>query len=194
MTILEILTDSLKATTSGISSGNSFWLYSEIVLISCVIIYQFIHSRNVFLSIEELKKIFENRIVIKNGFIEKDNLDKKEKSLADIKFNERDFDNENDYYQDQKIVKISIADTTGQGISRQICDDINNYLINNYGADINFSNIKDIIDRQIEVKDNEISQSINTPLYLGLAATMIGIIFGLFAMPELNNENFNKGI
>ena len=60
---------------------------------------------------------------------------------------------------------------------------------NNYGADVNFSIIKDIIDREVKIKDEEINNSITTPLYLGLAATMIGIIFGLFAMPNLNNEN-----
>jgi len=59
---------------------------------------------------------------------------------------------------------------------------------------VNFNIIKDIIDRQVEVKDEEISQSITTPLYLGLAATMIGIIFGLLSVPNISGGNFSGGI
>lgn len=194
MLLLQVLTDSSKIATSVINSDYSFWYYFEIVLIICVIIYQFIHSRNVFLSIEELKGIFNNRIIIKNGFIEKANLRKKEKSLEDIVFIEENNENADDLFSDQRIVKISIADTTGKGIIKRICGDINNYLLNNYGATVNFSMIKDIVDREVDIKDEEISHSVPTPLYFGLAATMIGIIFGLFSMPELNGDHFSKGI
>lgn len=194
MILLQVSTDSLNNASSVISSGHNFWFYFEVVLIICVIIYQFFHSRKVFLSIEELKGIFNSRIVIKNGFIQKVTLRTKEKSIKDIVFNEIYNENAEDLNSNNEIVKISIAHTEGKGIIKQICDDINNYLINNYGADVNFANIKDIIDRQIEVKDNEISQSISTPLFLGLAATMIGIIFGLLAMPDLSAGGFSEGI
>lgn len=194
MIMLQVSTDPLNNATSVISSGHNFWFYFEVVLIICVIIYQFIHSRKVFLSIEELKGIFNNRIVIKNGYIEKVNLRKKEKTLEDIVFIEGNNENADDLFSDQKIVNISIADTKGKGIIKRICDDINNYLLNNYGATVNFSMIKDIVDREVDIKDEEISHSIPTPLYLGLAATMIGIIFGLFSMPELNGDHFSKGI
>lgn len=194
MNMLQVPTDSLNNATSVISTGHNFWFYFEVILIICVIIYQFIHSRKVFLSIEELKGIFNNRIIIKNGFIDKTNLRKKDKSLEDIVFIEEGDENADDLFSDQKIVKISIAETTGKGIIKRICDDINNYLLNNYGATVNFSMIKDIVDREVDIKDEEISHSIPTPLYLGLAATMIGIIFGLFSMPELNGDHFSKGI
>ncbi|KAF5057964.1 hypothetical protein DSECCO2_351420 [anaerobic digester metagenome] len=194
MIMLQVPTDPLNNATSVISTGHNFWFYFEVVLIICVIIYQFIHSRKVFLSIEELKGIFNNRIIIKNGFIEKTNLRKKDKSLEDIVFIEEGDENADDLFSDQKIVNISIADTKGKGIIKRICDDINNYLLNNYGATVNFSMIKDIVDREVDIKDEEISHSIPTPLYLGLAATMIGIIFGLFSMPELNGDHFSKGI
>jgi len=194
MILLQVSSDYLNNATPAISSGHSFWYYFEIVLIICVIIYQFIHSIRVFLSIEELKGIFNHRIIIKNGFIEKIKLGKKEKSLEDIVFIEDNNENTDELLSNQKIVKISIADTTGKGIIKRICDDINNYLLNNYGATVNFSIIKDIVDREVEIKDEEISHLIPTPLYLGLAATMIGIIFGLFSMPELNGDHFSKGI
>ena len=185
------LIDEIDSLTN--KSKNSFWFYFEIVLIFCVIIYQLVHSKKVYYSIEELKRIFKNPIFIKNGFIQKANLKKEDKSVDDIIFPENG-QKYNEYNNNEEYSKISIAYTDGEGIIAQIGNDINNYLINNYGADVNFSNIKDIIDRQIEVKDNEISQSITTPLYLGLAATMIGIIFGLLAMPDLSSGGFSEGI
>ena len=87
-----------------------------------------------------------------------------------------------------------MTETSGTGIIRRIKEDINLYLLNNYGAAVNFSIIKDIIDREVDVMDEEISNSLPTPLYLGLAATMVGIIFGLFAMPELDGQHFSEGI
>lgn len=191
---LQVSTDSLNNATNVFSLGHNFWFSLEIVLIICVIIYQFIHARKVYLSIDELKGIFDKRIIIKNGFIEKTNLRKKDKSIEDIVFIEEGDENTDDLFSDQKIVKISIAETIGKGIITRVCDDINNYLLNNYGATVNFSIIKDIVDREVDIKDEEISHSIPTPLYLGLAATMIGIIFGLFSMPELNGDHFSRGI
>lgn len=175
--------------------GYSFWFIIEVILILCVIIYQLYHSWHVYLNIEELKKIFKYRIDVKSGYIEKVNLKKKEKTIEDIVFIDGNEEtNTDDLFSDQKIVKISIAETSGSGIIGRIKEDINNYLLNNYGAAVNFSIIKDIIDREVDIKDDEISHSIPTPLYLGLAATMIGIIFGLFAMPELSGNHFSKGI
>lgn len=194
MVLLQIANDTLD-THKIIGVEHNIWFIVEIILILCVIIYQLFHSRSVYLNIEELKKIFNNMIDVKSGYIEKVHLNKKEKTINDIVFIDGDEEsNANDLFSDQKFVKISIAETTGSGIIGRIKEDINNYLLNNYGAAVNFSIIKDIIDREVDIKDEEISHSIPTPLYLGLAATMIGIIFGLFAMPELDGDHFSKGI
>ena len=194
MSLLQIANDSIFASKN-IGVVHNIWFIIEVILILCVIIYQLYHSWKVYVNIEELKRIFKHRIVVKIGYIEKVNLNKKEKTIDDIVFIYGDDDvNSNDLFSDQKIVKISIAETSGSGIISTIKEDINNYLLNNYGAAVNFSIIKDIIDREVDIKDEEISHSIPTPLYLGLAATMIGIIFGLFAMPELDGDHFSKGI
>ena len=63
---------------------------------------------------------------------------------------------------------------------------INMYLVKNKGALTDFNLIRDIINRSIESKEEDINSSVPTPLYLGLAATMLGIIFGLIAMPLSN--------
>jgi len=64
---------------------------------------------------------------------------------------------------------------------------INVYLVKNKGATIDFHLIKDIVDKHTETTQNEIENRIPAPLYLGLAATMLGIIIGLFSV------NFDKG-
>ena len=188
-----VVQDSIANSGSSYSVLNP-WFIAEILLIICVIIYQIYHTRKVFLDIQEMKGIFSKQLIIKNGFIEKANLKKKIKSIKDIVFFDNNVEDNDDIFSDQNTVKISIAQTLGKGIVRRMCDDINTYLINNYGATVNFSMIKDIIDREVEVKDEEISNSITTPLYLGLAATMVGIIFGLFSMPGLDDAQFSESI
>jgi hypothetical protein len=59
---------------------------------------------------------------------------------------------------------------------------INVYLIKNKGAAVDFYIIKDIVDKHTETIENQIENRIPAPLYLGLAATMIGIIIGLFSV------------
>ncbi len=186
--------DSLNVVQT-IDQGYSVWFTVEILVISCVIIYQFYISSRVYKNINQLKEIFRDRLRVVSGYIEKSSLGKTEKTIDDISFiipgRERSPD---DPDQDRSSVKISITQTSGRGIIQRIREEINVYLLNNYGAAVNFSIIKDIIDREVDIKDEEISNSIPTPLYFGLAATMIGIIFGLFSMPESNGLHFAEGI
>ena len=186
--------DSLNVVQPG-GQGYGVWFTIEIVLIIGVIIYQFYISGRVYKNINQLKEIFRNRLSVISGYIERSDLNKKEKAIKDIVFADSEKDTSSDDKRpDRKTVRISITDTSGTGIIQTIKEDINLYLLNNYGAAVNFSIIKDIVDREVDVKDEEILNSLPTPLYLGLAATMIGIIFGLFAMPESNGQHFAEGI
>lgn len=58
----------------------------------------------------------------------------------------------------------------------------NVYLCKNSGASADFSILKDICDRQVEICEEEIHNSLNAPLYLGLAGTFLGIITGLWGI------------
>jgi len=186
--------DSLSMVQN-IGQGLNFWFTIEIVLIVGVIIYQFYISMMIYRNIGQLKGIFRNRLNVVSGYIKKSDLNKKEKAIEDIVFTEIEKDNApDDLLSDREKIRISITETSGSGIIQRIREDINLYLLNNYGAAVNFSIIKDIIDREVDIKDEELANSIPTPLYLGLAATMIGIIFGLFAMPEANGQHFSEGI
>lgn len=66
---------------------------------------------------------------------------------------------------------------------------VNSYLIKNKGATIDFHLIKDTIDRNVEIIEEDINNRIPAPLYIGLAATMLGIIFGLFLVDFEVKEN-----
>ena len=174
-----------------------YWHILEILIIIGVIIYQIIHTIKVNSNTIHLKSVFRSKLFLRNGIIKKEEIGNIDFNSANNVFEDTinkddrsllDFENEN-------TISISLVDTTGSHpIINTIKEAINTYLINNHGASVNFSIIKDIIDREVEVKDDEISQSIPLPLYLGLAATMIGIIFGLFSMPNIDNEGFTLGI
>jgi hypothetical protein len=175
----------------------NIWHKIEIAIIVGVIIFQLIHTIKVYFDISKLKSIFLFKLFLRRGFIEK------------IKIGSVDFESTDIYYEDNinldeesfaeisgnDIVKLSLVDTEGRNdVITNMKIAINTYLINNYGAAVNFSIIKDIVDREIDVKDEEITQSVTLPLYLGLAATMVGIIFGLFSMPELSGVGFSLGV
>jgi hypothetical protein len=59
---------------------------------------------------------------------------------------------------------------------------LNIYLIKNKGAAVDFHIIKDIVEKHTETIEDQIENRVPAPLYLGLAATMLGIIFGLFSV------------
>ncbi|MBC5772775.1 hypothetical protein H8S95_01760 [Pontibacter sp. KCTC 32443] len=84
---------------------------------------------------------------------------------------------------DEKIVEVALVDYPAiTEAEQQIFDDINNYLVNNKGSVADYHLLKDIVDRNIDSLDEEINNSMPAPLYLGLAATMLGIILGLYQM------------
>lgn len=67
----------------------------------------------------------------------------------------------------------------GNKIFESIKDSINKYLENNSGSVIEFSLLKDAVDRHCDSVENDINTLTPTPLYCGLAGTMAGVIVGL---------------
>lgn len=62
----------------------------------------------------------------------------------------------------------------------------NEYLCKNVGTSADLSVLRDISDNQKGALEDEIHNSLNVPLYLGLAGTFVGIITGLIGV------NFNQ--
>lgn len=74
-----------------------------------------------------------------------------------------------------------------------ILDRTNEYLSRNIGTSAELGVLEDICDSQKDALDDEIHNSLNVPLYLGLAGTFIGIITGLIGIDfgQIFGENSN---
>lgn len=70
----------------------------------------------------------------------------------------------------------------GNKVFESIKDSINKYLENNSGSVIDFSLLKDAVDRHCDSVENDINTLTPTPLYCGLAGTMAGVIVGLSSL------------
>ena len=65
---------------------------------------------------------------------------------------------------------------------KMIVDRTNEYLCKNTGTSADLGILEDICDNQKNSLEDEIHNSLNVPLYLGLAGTFIGIITGLWGV------------
>lgn len=70
----------------------------------------------------------------------------------------------------------------GNKVFESIKDSINKYLENNSGSVIDFTLLKDAVDRHCDTVENDINTLTPTPLYCGLAGTMAGVIVGLSSL------------
>lgn len=70
----------------------------------------------------------------------------------------------------------------GNSIFTSIKDSINKYLGNNSGSVIEFTLLKDAVDRHCDSVENDINTLTPVPLYCGLAGTMGGVIVGLYSL------------
>lgn len=96
---------------------------------------------------------------------------------------------------ENKYNSLLRVDSSANELIKEIVDTINGYLKKNKGNAADFHLIKDIVDRHLDTVDEEINHMLPVPLYLGLAATMIGIIFGLLSLDgEVSSETFVNSI
>lgn len=94
-------------------------------------------------------------------------------------------------YADVDLIKIK--NNVGSAAFREVIDETNAYLCKNVGTSADFSIIQDICERKIDSLETQISNTINVPLYLGLAGTFIGIITGLVGIAFNVDALFNSG-
>lgn len=79
-------------------------------------------------------------------------------------------------------------------LSDNIVAPINQYLSKNEGAVADFLLIKDIVERNCDMKREEIDSQLPMPLYLGLMGTMLGIITGIGGIALKNGNGFSEFI
>lgn len=81
-----------------------------------------------------------------------------------------------------KVHLISVDNKIDNPLIRRVVDSVNSYLLRNKGAVSDFNLIKDIVERNCDAVDEEISQQLPVPIYLGLMGTILGIILGLWSI------------
>ncbi|HOF55861.1 MAG TPA: hypothetical protein PLB43_06305 [Prolixibacteraceae bacterium] len=164
---------------------------AELAVIVAVVLFQVVHTFRVYLNIRSLRSVFRDLLLVRNGYVERRYLGNSDLILANTVY----LSPGEDPPSEAAYARITLTETESKHeILLRIKMALNTYLLNNYGASVNFGIIRDLVDREVDSKDEEISQSLPTPLYLGLAATMVGFIFGLFAMPDIDGHNFTQGI
>ena len=84
------------------------------------------------------------------------------------------------------VIEITDKRRPGNRITQKIVYAINTYLVRNRGAASDFLLIKDVVERNTDVVENNIAQSVSLPLYLGLLGTFLGIVVGLFEVSGVN--------
>lgn len=136
------------------------------------------------------KKIAELRDLFK----EVDNLSLKETSItSDVlrnKFSLQKFlenipsRNEEEFNEDYTNLSLIISQKgrMPKGRLSIIIHRTNEYLCKNTGTSADLSVLRDISDNQKDALEEEIHNSLNVPLYLGLAGTFVGIITGLIGV------------
>ena len=95
-------------------------------------------------------------------------------------------------YADVDLMRIKNG--AGSSAFKEVIFETNAYLCKNVGASADFSIIQDICERKIESLETQISNTVNVPLYLGLAGTFIGIITGLAGIAFNVDALFNEGL
>ncbi len=162
--------------------------YTELAIILGVILFQLVHTFRVYHQARGLRRVFDKMLLVRNGYVERRFLGQPDLIAANMVWPAAGEDPPSDF----SYARITLTETEGKnGIIQNMKMAVNTYLLNNYGAAVNFSIIKDLVEREVETRDEEIAQMLPVPLYLGLAATMVGIIFGLLAMPDINGDNFS---
>lgn len=78
--------------------------------------------------------------------------------------------------------------------SSSLFKSINIYLSKSKPRVPNFNVIKDIVERKVSGRESNIRFRIPIPLYLGLVGTILGIIIGLFTIPDITSVEQDASI
>jgi hypothetical protein len=96
-------------------------------------------------------------------------------------------DNTNDYH-DVDLIQYR---GSGHPSFSEVIVETNTYLCKNVGTSAEFSILQDVCERKVDTLNSQITNSINTPLYLGLAGTFVGIVVGLLGIVTNINGLFD---
>lgn len=190
------------------SSGTDLWLIIVAAIIVLFVLFFQCKSFN-----ETRKKILElatffpalNKLRITKSSISPSILNSKaelEKFISNPPKRQSDSENFDDYsdnenessvvsYSDVDLIKVE--DSFSKPF-KEVVDETNAYLCKNVGTSAEFEILEDICERKIDAIETQIQNSLNIPLYLGLAGTFIGIIVGLGGIVFNIDSLFSGGL
>lgn len=144
-----------------------FHYFLVIVVIGLIAYFQVKIFKKTLIKIREFKAIFPSDI---SAFKTKKTSYFEDSTDNNSLFTES-FDNSEQITQ--------IVGLTDNKILKKILLSLNTYLSKNKGAVSDFHLIKDIVERNCDAEEDEITEQQPIPLYLGLMGTMLGIIIGI---------------
>ncbi len=115
-----------------------------------------------------------------------------ENSFPDHELNENNIDFFERAAETVELIKVESNKYSYEFVD--IVNNINKYLDRNKGA-VDFSIMKNVVDRSVESQEEDATSNISLPLYVGLMGTFLGIIVGLvgIAFGGVNDEgNINS--
>lgn len=158
------------------------YIIIEVLVIGYFIFQQLKTGRELKNSIQQFTRFIPSRDYFKTESVSVSTDELRSADLhAILQPNEED---EEDWSAPKGRVAITLINpktSSGTAFDR-IIESLNIYLLKNNGGIADFNIVKDLVERNVSVEEEEIKETINKPLYLGLMATIIGIIFGLFTM------------
>ena len=83
---------------------------------------------------------------------------------------------------ENQTVSLIVSSDKGHIHFNKMIAKTNMYLCKNVGTNADYGLLQDICDRDINILDDQIHNSLNAPLYIGLAGTFVGIIIGLLGI------------
>lgn len=167
-------------------------LIVAIFVVTVVVVLQFVSFVKTKSKIKELGTLFKD---VDNLFLKETSLtpsvlrskDSVQKFLANIPnrhVKSEDGEDDRIAYTDLSLLALSGA-KKANGRFGVIVNRTNEYLCKNTGTSADLSILESICDNQKTALEDEIHNSLNVPLYLGLAGTFIGIITGLWGIDFL---------
>ena len=170
---------------------NNIGLIVAVVFVICVIAGQILSFRRTWKMIKKLEAFFPQVSVLKRRetIISKSILNN-ENELKKFIANPPSIDSVKERIEEEldpndfsEVSLLKLTDNRqGSTEFKDILERTNSYLCKNAGTSADFEQLKSICESHVDSLQSSIQNSINVPLYLGLAGTFIGIIVGLFGI------------
>lgn len=185
------------------------WIIA-IAVVVVVLFYQLKYRKEILKNLSEYIGIFngiKGQITISDGeivscaklenlqAIDQQIVEKQNELTQGLIFGEDEINHQYSLLCDLQQSRIEIVNqdkiAVGGEIFQLIISNLNNYLRKNINSVADYHLMKDIIDRNCEVKEEEISTQLPFPLYAGLVGTMLGIIVGVITLAFGLGDNIN---